>query len=120
MSTPRFVTAGVCALAAALLLLTLAVTPPVALAHARLKASTPGAGEILQDSPTQVDITFTQNVQKVSGTYDLTVGRDGAGSVTSGGAALDNDDRSKLSVPLQPDLPPGRYVVNWKNVSDDD
>ena len=27
---------------------------------------------------------------------------------------------SKLSVPLQPDLAPGRYVVNWKNVSDDD
>ena len=25
-----------------------------------------------------------------------------------------------MSVALEPDLPPRRYVVNWKNVSDDD
>src|SRR5438105_9213348 len=109
------------ALAVPLLTLALAAlvaigSPHIALAHARYKSSTPGIGEIAQDPPPQVDITFTQSIQKVSGTYDLAVTRDGDGSVTSGPAILDNDDRSKLSVPLQPDLPPGRYVVRWKNV----
>jgi len=95
-------------------------SPHIALAHARYKSSTPGIGEIAQDPPPQVDITFTQSIQKVTGTYDLAVTRDGAGSVIASPPLLDDQDRSKLSVPLQPDLPPGRYVVNWKNVSDDD
>ena len=113
------------ALAVPLLTLALAAlvaigSPHIALAHARYKSSTPGIGEIAQDPPPQVDITFTQSIQKVSGTYDLAVTRDGAGPVTAGPPVLDEQDRSKLSVPLQPELAPGRYVVNWKNVSDDD
>jgi methionine-rich copper-binding protein CopC len=104
----------------AVLIFTAVVTPSVALAHARYKTSTPGVGEIVQDSPTQVDITFTQNVQKVAGAYDLAVTRDGGGPVTSGPVTLDDQDRSKMSVALQADLPPGRYVARWKNVSDDD
>src|SRR2546421_11821147 len=101
-------------------LLAASMVPRVALAHAHYKTSTPGIGEIGQDQPPQVDITFTQSIQKVSGTYDLAVTRDGAGPVTTGPPVLDEQDRSKLSVPLQPDLAPGRYVVKWKNVSDDD
>src|SRR5438105_2576451 len=113
------------ALAVPLLTLALAAlvaigSPHIALAHARYKSSTPGIGEIAQDPPPQVDITFAQRILTVSGTYDLAVTRDGVGPVTAGPPVLDEQDRSKLSVPLQPDLAPGRYVVNWKNVSDDD
>ncbi|HZP57136.1 MAG TPA: copper resistance CopC family protein [Dehalococcoidia bacterium] len=94
--------------------------PSGASAHARLKSSTPAAGEVLQDSPPSVVITFTQDIQKIAGTYDLTVVRDRGASVTAGPPAVDDADRSKLSVPLEANLQPGRYVVEWKNVSDDD
>ena len=90
------------------------------LAHARYKSSTPGKGEVLAASPARVEITFTQQIQKVGGAYDIEVTRDRGAAVTTGPALLDETDRSKLSVPLQADLQPDRYVVNWKNVSDAD
>lgn len=96
----------------------LAVAP--VFAHARYNSSTPGKGEVLAASPARVEITFTQQVQKVSGGYSIDVARDRGAAVTTGAAVLDETDRSKLSVPLQADLQPGRYVVNWKNVSDAD
>ena len=98
----------------------MAIAPNVALAHARLKSSTPAVGEVLQTSPAQVVITFTEDIQKVAGTYDIQVLDGGGQPVTAGPAVLDNTDRAKLSVPLLPDLPAGRYVVNYKNVSDAD
>ena len=96
------------------------LAPSAVSAHARVKSSTPGKGEVVQASPVQVVINFTQDVQKVSGSYGITVEKDGGASVTTGGAVLDDSDRAKMSVPLQPALAPGRYVVNWKNVSDED
>ena len=106
--------AGAVALAALLALTS------TASAHARIKESTPKVGEVVQTSPTQVAITFTEDIQKVSGTYDITVENAGGTSVTSGPAVIDEQDRSKLSVPLQASLPAGRYVVHYKNVSDAD
>lgn len=91
-----------------------------ALAHSRYKSSTPGKGEVLQASPAKLDVFFTQNVQKVSGTYGLEVQKDGGASATAGATVIDESDRSHISVALQPNLAPGRYVVNWMNVSDDD
>ena len=104
---------------AAVLAATFLAAAPV-LAHARYKSSTPGKGEVLAASPARVEITFTQQLQKISGTYGIEVNRDRGAAVTSGPAVLDETDRSKLSVPLQADLQPGRYVVHWKNVSDAD
>jgi methionine-rich copper-binding protein CopC len=89
-------------------------------AHARYKSSTPGTGEVLTASPARVDITFTEQIQKVSGTYGIEVTRDRGAAVTSGPAIVDDADRTHLSVPLQAGLGPGRYVVNWKNTSDAD
>jgi len=89
-------------------------------AHARLKESTPKAGEVVQTAPARVQITFTEDIQKVAGTYDIAVQNASGASVTSGPAVIDEQDRSDLSVPLQGGLPAGRYVVHYKNVSDDD
>lgn len=89
-------------------------------AHARYKSSTPGTGEVVKTSPARVDITFSQEIQKVSGSYGIEVTRDRGAAVTNGPAVVDASDRTKLSVPLQADLAPGRYVVNWKNTSDAD
>ena len=96
------------------------LTAAPAFAHARYKSSTPGTGEVLTTSPVRVDITFTQQIQKVSGTYAIDVNRDRGASVTGGTAVVDDADRTHLSVPLQTGLGPGRYVVNWKNTSDAD
>jgi methionine-rich copper-binding protein CopC len=101
-------------------LLLMAVLATTALAHAHYKSSIPGKGEVVAASPDRVSITFTQDIQKVAGTYDIQVNRDRGQSVASGPAVLDNTDRATMSVPLQPGLPQGRYVVNWKNVSDAD
>jgi hypothetical protein len=67
-----------------------------------------------------VEITFTQEVQRISGTFGIEVVRDRGQSVTAGPAEVNADDRTTISVPLEPDLSPGRYVVRWTNVSDVD
>ncbi len=92
----------------------------MASAHARVKSSSPAKGEVVQTSPSQVEIFFTQAVQKVAGTYGLAVGRDRGADVTAGPAVIDENDRTHMTVRLQPNLNPGRYVVQWKNVSDED
>ena len=96
------------------------------MAHANYESSTPAKGEVLTASPPQVSITFTQDVQRITGTFAIDVGAEPAGggpaaeSITAGPTVLDDNDRSIMTVPLQPNLAPGRYVVRWKNVSDTD
>lgn len=96
------------------------VLPSIALAHARLKSSNPTAGEILQASPAQVEIIFSEDIRKVAGDYSIQVARDRGAAVTTGPAVIDDTNRSRMTVQLQPNLGPGRYVVNWHNVSDAD
>ncbi len=60
------------ALGATLIVLAALSLPANAFAYARYKSSTPGAGEVLTTSPAQVDISFTQHIQKVSGTDAIT------------------------------------------------
>ena len=91
-----------------------------AYAHAALKTSTPAKGEVLPVAPARVTITFTTDIQKVSGTYAIDVSADGGDAVTEGAATLDDSNRAVLTVQLRPNLPPGRYVVRYKNVSDED
>lgn len=107
-----------CALSAVAATMLFAASP--VFAHARYKSSTPGSGEVVATAPSRVDITFSQQIQKVAGTYGIDIAHDRGASVTTGAATIDEADRSKLSVLLQPSLSPGRYVVNWKNVSDGD
>ena len=106
---------GIVATAAASLL---AVSP--AFAHARYKSSTPGTGEAITASPAQVEIEFTQEIQKIAGGYGIQVVKDRGLDVTAGPAMVNDADRHKMSVALQPDLTAGRYVVNWTNTSDED
>lgn len=91
-----------------------------AYAHADYKSSTPAAGEILAASPPEVSITFTTDIQKITGTYGIEVTDATGGDATSGPAVLDAADRTLLTVGLRPSLPPGRYVVDWTNSSDAD
>ena len=105
---------------AAMIVLTVGLSMTPAFAHARLDSSVPTKGEILAVGPAEIEITFTQEIQKLSGSYDITVEKDRGPSVTVGPAVVEDTDRTKLSVSLQASLDDGRYVVNWKNVSDAD
>lgn len=102
------------------LLLGAIALPDAASAHARYASSIPGTSEVVQASPARVEITFTEEIQKISGSYGMTVTDRGNDIVSSGPAVIDEQDRHHMSVPLAPDLPPGRYVVDWNNVSDAD
>jgi methionine-rich copper-binding protein CopC len=89
-------------------------------AHARLKESTPKVGDVLQAPPSEVRITFTNDIQRIAGTYGIDVTDDAGASVTAAAAVIDEEDRAVMSVTLLPALPQGRYVVKYKNVSDAD
>jgi methionine-rich copper-binding protein CopC len=118
MSKRSLIAAGT--LTVALIAVMLAASATAVSAHARRKSSTPEAGEVLAASPASVAIVFTQEVQKISGTYGIDVNDEAGTNVTAGDAVIDDADRTKMSVALQPDLPPGRYVVMFRNVSDAD
>lgn len=89
-------------------------------AHARLKESTPAVGEVLATSPAEVSITFTNDIQRISGSYGIDVTNESGQPVTVGAPVIDDDNRSLMTVQLQPALPQGRYVVMYRNVSDAD
>ena len=88
--------------------------------HARVKESSPAAGEVLAASPAAVSITFTNDIQRIAGSYTLSVTDETGQEFTAGPPAIPDDDRSTMSAPLQPSLPPGRYVVKYTNLSDAD
>lgn len=98
----------------------LSAMPGVASAHARIKSSSPAKGEVLATSPSLVSITFTNDIQKIAGSYGIDVSNEAGLAVTSGTATVKEGDRAVLSAPLLPDLAPGRYVVKYTNVSDAD
>lgn len=112
--------AGIAALLAVACTIGAALAPTTpALADARYNSSSPGKGEILAAAPSLVAIVFTQKIQTVDRSYGIQVNRERGSSVTAGTAVVD-EDRRGLSVTLSPDLGPGRYVVRWQDVSDDD
>lgn len=95
-------------------------TPDSASAHARYKSSIPGKSEVVATAPAQVEITFTEEIQKISRAYAMSVTDSKDAVVSSGAAVINEGDRTKMSVALTPGLAPGRYVVHWNNVSDAD
>jgi methionine-rich copper-binding protein CopC len=89
-------------------------------AHARLDESSPEVGAVLDAAPAEVSITFSQDVQKITGTYGIDVFDESGAEITTEDAVLSDDDRRILTVSLPAALPTGRYVVEYRNVSDED
>ena len=92
----------------------------VASAHARYDHSTPGQEQVVPTSPPQVDIYTAQEMAKISDVTQITVQNDQGQQVSTGPTTIDDADRRHFWVALQPNLPPGRYVVSFKNQSDED
>lgn len=92
----------------------------VALAHAHYDHSQPSIGQVLATAPARVDIYTDSDMRKLAGANVISVaGADGS-RVDDGNTVLDDADRRHFSVGLNPNLPPGRYVVSFKTLSDVD
>ena len=88
-----------------------------AFAHAELQLAEPAAGMAATASPKQIRITFNENViPKLSG-VEL---KDQTGkTIPTGKATTDPANKKLLVVPVNEQLPPGDYKVEWHAVSDD-
>jgi methionine-rich copper-binding protein CopC len=88
-----------------------------AYAHPQLQSAEPTAGAAVTTSPKQIRITFSENViPKLSGVEV----KDQTGKVIpTGRAATDPANKKLLMVPINEQLPPGDYKVEWHAVSDD-
>ncbi|MFT4181825.1 MAG: copper homeostasis periplasmic binding protein CopC [Rhizobium sp.] len=87
-----------------------------ALAHAHLKFATPAADGTVKQSPSELDLTFSEGLNlKFSGV--AITGPDKA-VVKTGDAMLMNGD-STLMIPVTGKLTPGKYTVEWHVLSTD-
>lgn len=111
-----FITTAVARLlgVAFLLLATISVTA----AHASYVSSVPAADATLAAAPERVSITFSQLLDAAQSSITV-VDATGA-TVSQGTAAVLASDGHVLEIALQPNLPPGRYTVQWKNLSAED
>lgn len=110
-------------------LLALAVAAAIALlmatsaarvsAHAAYDHSTPADGEVVVESPAQIQVSFNQEVARSGGLPTIEVVND-SGDVVSSNAVLNDDDRTQMTADLNPGLPDGRYAILWHTVSAED
>jgi copper transport protein len=87
---------------------------PVVSAHADLERSEPAANSVLERSPEQVVIWFTEPIE--AGFSEIQVLNSQGERVDKGDIAIDRNDPKVMSVTL-PSLPNGTYTVAWKNLS---
>lgn len=109
----RRLRAVACAIALIATLLVLA--PGRASAHAELAQSDPPAQAVLQRSPDQIQLSFTEPVDARS--LEVTVVDASRKAVDRGDAALLAGTSDAVRVSLNPNVPPGTYTVQWKVTS---
>jgi methionine-rich copper-binding protein CopC len=105
---------------AAVTVLALVAATGSASAQVQIESSSPTAGAIVDVAPNRVEVVFTGPILSVRGAYGIDVHDASRQIVTSGPAEVDTSDATRLRVPLRPDLPPGRYAVVWRAVSETD
>jgi methionine-rich copper-binding protein CopC len=83
-------------------------------AHAQLVASSPGAGEVVAEAPSQLVLVFSEELEEGFSSFDLT-DADGATIATRQGT-VDPEDSFQLVGDLPP-LADGVYQVRWRSLS---
>jgi methionine-rich copper-binding protein CopC len=96
------------------------VMASMAFAHAAYERSNPSKGQVLTMPPAVVEIFTSQDLRRAAGTYEITVADERGARVDNGDTRIDDSNRRRFQVTLKPDLPPGRYVVRFKTLSDED
>ncbi len=104
---------GACA--AGLMLATIAGAGQVS-AHAELLSSDPQPGEVLDQAPKHITLTFSESVEISLGAIRLF---DGTGASIDVTAARHPDGHEEIVEVDVPSLPNGSYVVDWRVVSAD-
>lgn len=110
----RLAFALVGALAASLLFAT------TVFAHAEPATAKPGDGAVVLQPPAEIVIEMSQDMFSKDGANDIDVLDSTGKEVTTVAAAVDRNDRKRLSVAMPSTLAPGEYTVNWKTLSADD
>jgi len=102
---------------AAVTMIAVSLFGSAAYAHPELQSAEPAAGAAMTTSPKQIRITFNESVIPKFCGVEV---KDQTGKVISTGkAATDPANKKLLVVPLNEQLPPGDYKVEWHAVSDD-
>ncbi len=86
-------------------------------AHARLTTSVPAKDSTVTTVPTQVLLTFTQETSATQSTGSVA---NASGTTVSTGFKVDLNDRTKMTITLQPNLPNGVYTVKYHTLTEDD
>jgi methionine-rich copper-binding protein CopC/plastocyanin len=104
-------------LAVAMLLVSMAWTPGVSWAHARVASSTPANGSTVQAGLAEIVIMFNEDVSVDQSTAQLTKA-DGAQVQSTTG--VDRANRKKMTIKPASPLTAGSYIVRWHAVTEDD
>ena len=89
-------------------------------AHSAYVRSNPGADAVIASAPAKVEIWFSQELFRRKGENSIQVSGPDGQEVSSGETTIDDDDRTHIWVELSPNLPAGKYLVEWKNISVED
>lgn len=90
---------------------------PAVWAHAHLKQQSPAADAVMDPAPQALTLNFSEGIEPAFSGITLT-GPDKQKRET-GKAKLAADNNKQLIVPLNGQLPAGRYQVDWHVVSVD-
>jgi methionine-rich copper-binding protein CopC len=112
---PRRLRGWVLAIASVLgLLLAMSSSVLPASAHDELVSSSPAAGAALDPAPSEVTLSYSDNVLEVG--VEVSVTDAGGTQWVSGAPVVDGPN---VSTPLASDMPAGSYTVEWRVVSSD-
>ena len=91
-------------------------------AHAAYESSSPAFAEVLDKSPSEISIRFTQELFRREGGNELWVESARGGDISQYllPIVISNEDRHVMRAELDFELRPGRYLVSWANLSAED
>jgi copper resistance protein C len=93
----------------------LLAAPQGVFAHAFLKTASPAVGSTVQHAPSQVVLSFTEDLE---GAFSTIVVHNAQGAAEQAGKARVGPGRAQMHVGLK-HLPPGTYTVIWHALSVD-
>jgi methionine-rich copper-binding protein CopC len=95
-------------------------TARIAEAHAAYRESTPAFAAELAESPSRLEVSFSQQLFRQEGANAITLTNEAGEPIALRSTLIDNEDRRRLVVEVPGELPPGRYLMSWRNLSADD
>ncbi len=93
------------------------LTPAVALGHAELAAVDPADKSTVQGSPTEIVMTFVQNLDPARSSI---VVLDSANKVVVQGGTLPAGQKREMDLAITTPLAPGTYTIRWTTFSTED